>query len=232
MKFIASLAFCAASAYAVGLNQYATDDCPCNKPKFGKDLLLPGKYYKEEILTQRPGSYITEECYPQPGAPYIVEECYQQPGSAYIVEEVAMPILPGLPDLAVPICDTCEQLDCYCTLPQKPLGSSVTTSYTSGSDVTTNVQNTEVPDVLHIQDCVACTDSCTAGNGSASENEVGTRTFQISGSVSVAERYEQNSANCSSARQRTNACSHKECRRELVPNTPAPGGIPCACIPQ
>lgn len=136
------------------------------------------------------------------------------------------------PGLDAPVCSACDKLDCYCTLPEKPAGSSVVTGYTSGSEVSSNVTNTQIPDNLTVTDYISCTDSCTGGNTSEAESEVGTRTFSIQGSIAVSEKFNSKGGSCNEGRQKSNACRHSEQRTELVPNSPAPGNIPCACLPQ
>lgn len=117
-------------------------------------------------------------------------------------------------------------LDAAISLPSSGLGSAVLTGYTSGNSQNTSAANEDVPDRLYYTDAVAATDSCSSGTEATASNKIGTRTFSISGSVTIDEQYQDQTEGQKSSRERSQSAGHKESRTALACNQPGPSCAP------
>lgn len=124
-----------------------------------------------------------------------------------------------------------DQLDCNCHLPGGPTpgGAGQLQEYKSGSQATTEAYQQQIPDRFYNIDGISCEDKSTAANEVYNGVEVGTHTFDIAGNIQVKERYDEHAGNARQAREKTNACLHKEQRIELADNIPAAPALPCVC---
>jgi hypothetical protein len=113
-------------------------------------------------------------------------------------------------------------------LPDRGLSSGELRAFNGGSRAVKEAANIVVPDRFYNIDAISCQDQSTAGNSVKNGVEVGTRTFDISGAIRVAERYDAHSGDMKQSREKTNACYHREEKRELSDNA-AYAQPPCVC---
>ena len=135
----------------------------------------------------------------------------------------------GCRGCVAPICCV-DQLDCNCHLPADcGNGYGSLQEYQAGSRAINEAYKQQVPDKLYGIDAISCTDQSTAANSCAESQLLGNHIFEITGSIQVAEKYEDKSQEQRQERERSNACYHREQRTQLCDNLPCPEAGPCVC---
>jgi hypothetical protein len=104
-------------------------------------------------------------------------------------------------------------------------------SESAGSETRIGAQQIVIPDRHTVTDQTKVSESCSSGSNSASNVEVAKRTFDIAGSISVTENYQDKAEGQHAAQKEGEGASQTRSRSQVCNNVCAKAQIPCTCAP-
>ncbi len=102
-------------------------------------------------------------------------------------------------------------------------------SESAGSNTQIGAQNIVIPDRQTVTDQTRVSEACNRGSNQAQNAEVASRTFDIAGSITVNERYNDSSRGENSGQQEGEGASQTRSRSQVLSNNSAQAQIPCTC---
>jgi hypothetical protein len=103
------------------------------------------------------------------------------------------------------------------------------TSESAGSNTNIGAQNIVIPDKHTVTDQAKVSESATRGSNQEQNCEVAKRTFDINGSITVSEKYNDSSKGQHSACKDGEGASQTRTRTQVQNNVCAKADIPCTC---
>lgn len=101
----------------------------------------------------------------------------------------------------------------------------------AGSATNIAAQQIVIPDRHTVTDQTKVSESCSRGSNSAQSCEIAKRTFDIAGSITVSEKYNDSSKGEESAQKEGEGASQTRSRSQVANNLCAKATIPCTCAP-
>ena len=119
----------------------------------------------------------------------------------------------------------------YATLgPASRAGSyAALASESAGSSTNIAAQQIVIPDRQTVTDQTKVSESCERGSDQAQSCEVASRTFEIGGSITVKEKYNDSSKGEFSSQKEGEGASQSRSRSQVANNLCAKATIPCTC---
>ena len=100
-------------------------------------------------------------------------------------------------------------------------------SESAGSSTNIAAQNIVIPDRHTVTDQTKVSEACSKGSDSSQNAEISKRTFDINGSISVCEKYNDSSKGENCAKKEAEAASQTRSRSQVLNNLCAKADIPC-----